>query len=281
MAVAKSYENMKILCEPYHYDNDPKKLYVKVQGPCKRCGGSGHYSYNQIDGTMCLACRGSGKEVKEVRWYTETQRAALDRAAEKRAADKAVKVEERRVKFAARNAFGFGEAGYITIFKGDSDVINEWAHETSPCRARFNNLFGWFVPSNMAIENLPVNVETIIINWEDVRDKNDPENLTMRDNAEVRKYVLSLTTTNTSTYQGEIGEWIERVVTVKRNIALDTRYGSSKMHIMEDADGNVYVWTTSSKSFECGKTLNLRMKIKDHKEYDDVQQTIVYYCTEK
>lgn len=27
---------------------------------CGRCGGSGHYSYNQLDGTRCYGCNGSG-----------------------------------------------------------------------------------------------------------------------------------------------------------------------------------------------------------------------------
>lgn len=30
---------------------------------CSRCGGSGHYSYNQMHGTMCYGCSGSGKMV--------------------------------------------------------------------------------------------------------------------------------------------------------------------------------------------------------------------------
>lgn len=28
---------------------------------CTRCGGSGQYSYNQINGTTCFGCGGSGK----------------------------------------------------------------------------------------------------------------------------------------------------------------------------------------------------------------------------
>jgi len=28
---------------------------------CPRCGGSGHYSFNLIRGTMCFGCDGSGK----------------------------------------------------------------------------------------------------------------------------------------------------------------------------------------------------------------------------
>jgi hypothetical protein len=39
---------------------------------CGRCGGSGHYSYNQIDGTRCYGCGGSGRR------YTKRGRAALD-----------------------------------------------------------------------------------------------------------------------------------------------------------------------------------------------------------
>lgn len=27
--------------------------------PCSRCGGTGHYSFNQMDGTRCFKCRGS------------------------------------------------------------------------------------------------------------------------------------------------------------------------------------------------------------------------------
>lgn len=281
MAVAKSYEKMEIIGEPYSYDKDPKKLYIKVKGPCHRCGGSGNYSYNPMDGTRCLACRGCGYEVKEVRWYTDKQREALDRAAEKRAAAKAVKQEERRVKFAARNAFGFGEAGFITIFQGDQKVLNEWAHETDPCRARYNTLFGWFCPSTLPIENLPESVKPMRLEWDMVRNPEDEENLTMREDEYVISLVNFLTSVpSKSTYQGEIGNWIQKDVTVTKNIAVDSRYGDSHMHILEDADENVYVWTTASKNYSEGIELHLKMKVKDYKEYKGVKQTIVYYCKE-
>ncbi len=29
--------------------------------PCTRCGGTGHYSYNSVDGTVCYGCSGSGR----------------------------------------------------------------------------------------------------------------------------------------------------------------------------------------------------------------------------
>jgi hypothetical protein len=33
---------------------------------CSRCGGSGHYSYNVIDGTVCFGCRGSGSKLPRI-----------------------------------------------------------------------------------------------------------------------------------------------------------------------------------------------------------------------
>ncbi len=278
MAVARSYENMEICGEPFERE---KKMWVRVKGACKRCGGSGHYSMNAQGDTTCYRCGGRGYEYMEVRWYTDAQRAAMDKAAEKRQAAKEAKVEQRRIKFAAKNAFGFGEAGFITIFRGDSKVLDDWAHETSPCRARYNTFFGWFCPSRMEIVNLPDEIEKVVLQWDEVKDNNDPEGLTMRDNDEVRRYVhTKLYGESTSDYQGEVGNWLEKEVTIKKNIRNDGYYGASNFHVMEDNEGNVYVWSTSSKSLEVDKVYNLRMKVKEHREYEGVKQTVVYYCKE-
>ena len=278
MAVAKSYETWELVGEPFE---ESKKMYVKVKRPCPRCGGSGHYSRNAMGDTTCYRCNGNCFELSKVRWYTESQRAAMDRAAEKREADKLAKQEACRVKWAARNAFGFGEDGYITIFKGDADVLNDWAHETSPCRARYNTYFGWFCPSTMEIVNLPDSIEKIRLNWDDVRDINDAESLSMKDGAEVRKFVqVLLNGESTSTYQGNVGEWIERALVVKKNSFVDGRYGGSHFHVMEDSDGNIYVWSTSSKNLAVGTECKLKMKVKEHQDYNGVQQTVVYYCKE-
>jgi hypothetical protein len=279
MAVAKSYETMEIQGEPYARDG---KKYVRVIGPCKRCGGSGHYSFNSIDGTTCFSCHGSGKEILEVRWYTDAQRASMDKAAEKRAAAKVVKDEERRVKFAARNAFGFGDAGYITLIQGDNETIKEWRTELPEHTVWYNELFGWFIPAGREPENIPDEFCLHVLKWKQVRDEEDKEDLQIRDKEEVRKLVHTmLYGESKSQYQGNKDEWLEHDVTIKRNIAISSSYGDSHMHIMEDADGNVYVWTTASKNLEEGKTIHLRMKVKDHKEYQGVKQTIVYYCKVK
>lgn len=283
MPTAKSYENMEQVGQPFESNG---KMYIRVKGKCPRCGGSGHYSYNPMDGTVCFQCRGRGVQVMDVRWYTDGQRASMDRAAERRAETKAQKQEERRVKFAARNAFGFGEAGYITLYKGNQEVISEYfksftIDEAGHRAAWYNTLFNWYTPSKIAVpQNLPEGVEAIRLNWEAVRDETDEENLAMRDKDFVAEYVQQLITEpSSSRYQGEVGAWIQRDLTVQKNIELESRYGISHMHIMTDG-ANIYVWITGNKNIAEGTNVSLKMKIKEHKEYKGVQQTVVWYCRE-
>lgn len=276
MPTAKSYDGMEIMGQPFEHEG---KMYVRVKGKCPRCGGSGHYSYNQMDGTRCYGCNGTGVKMMDVRWYTDAQRASMDKAAEKRAAAKAVKIEENRVRFAARNALGFGDAGFITILVGDNDFIKDWRTELPQHTVWYNEFFGWFIPGNRTPETIPSNLRTIRLNWEVVMDKNDPEGLEMRDNEEVKSYVQTLIYGKSkSEYQGSPNEWLTREVVIKKNIAADSRYGESHIHIMEDADENQYVWTTASKNLEEGATYTIKMKVKEHKEYKGAKQTIVYYC---
>ena len=274
MAVAKSYENMQVVGEPFEHDG---KMYVRVSGPCKRCGGSGHYSMNAQGDTTCYRCGGSGKENMEVRWYTDKERAAQDRAAEKRAEKKKIEAEKRAVRFKARNAFGFGEAGYITLVIGEHDVIQSWRDELPEHTVWYNEIFHWFIPSDRTPVEIPSNLKTIKLDWDSIK-INDLE---MRPRKEVEEYVSSLVyEPSKSTYQGEVGTWLIKDVVIKSNIELDSHFGLSHMHVMEDEDGNVYVWTTASKNIAAGTALHMKMKVKEHKEYKGTQQTIVFYCKE-
>lgn len=279
MPTAKSYENCEIVSDVFEHEG---KKWVNIKKLCDRCSGSGHYSYNQLDGTMCYGCRGKGYNIQSVRWYTESQRAAMDKAAEKRAEKRAaIQAEKAAARINSRHAFGFDEAGYITIYKGDSNVLKTWLYdhrneETGYLAARFNMIFKWYTPSKMEVPtDLPEGITPIRLNWDDVK-INDIE---MKPNEEVTKYVDSLLEDpSTSEFQGEVGTWLELPLTVKKRIDLDGQYGTSHMHIMEDANKNVYVWTTGSKSLNPDETYNMKVKVKEHKEYKNVKQTIVWYC---
>ena len=42
------------------HEDRKKKLLAQGYKICRRCGGSGHYSYNQKHGSICYGCKGAG-----------------------------------------------------------------------------------------------------------------------------------------------------------------------------------------------------------------------------
>ena len=165
--------------------------------------------------------------------------------------------------------------GYITIFKGNTYPHKDWLKEQG---ARFTKLFNWSFASNIEWDegDLPEDLEPLQIPWEAVS-----ENDHILPESQVRAYIESLMyEPSNSEYVGEIGERIEEVLTVTKAFTFDGYYGTSTMHIMENADGNVFVWTTASKSFPEGKVMTLRGTIKDHREYKGTKQTILTRCKE-
>ena len=49
---------------------------VKTKVPCRRCGGSGHFSYNLIHGTMCYGCHGTGYQMIDLAAEKKRQQTA-------------------------------------------------------------------------------------------------------------------------------------------------------------------------------------------------------------
>ena len=95
MPVAKSYQTLTQICEPYKKNN---RMYVRVR-------------------------QASGAE-KEVRWYSELEYEKMypDDPVEKTTRIRSVK-----------DVLGF-EKGYITIFKGDIAPVEEWFQLEPRCR---------------------------------------------------------------------------------------------------------------------------------------------------
>ena len=77
-------------------------------------------------------------------------------------------------------------------------------------------------------------------------------------------------------------------VTLDRVSWYETQYGTMNVYTFVDDDGNVYVWKTSKDMGYCvngywqvsekGSRLTLTGKIKDHKEYKGVKQTMLTRC---
>lgn len=132
--VAKSFQNMTQLCEPYSANG---KMYVKVR--------------NEKTGTE-----------RQVRWYSESEYAKLY-PEEKIAVAAAPKVNPQK------DVLGFAK-GYITIFKGDIDSNLEWFEDSN---ARFCRWWGWYIISIEEVPaDLPQGIETIKLDWAKVGNEN-------------------------------------------------------------------------------------------------------------
>lgn len=230
--VAKSYIGLEQLTEPYELNG---KMYVKV--------------------------RMKNGQAKQVRAYSEKEYARYNPEV------KIIQPAKSR-----RDVLGFGEAGFIWIFKGETYENLEW-FKASP--ARYNRVWGWYLPSaETMMDPLPANIEPLKLYWNDVS-----ENDQLKDENILKKIADSLLyDAGTSEYVGEVGERLDLILTCTRAIAVNNMYGTSIFHTFEDSCGNVFTWATSARSLEPGITYAVKGSVKEHTTYKNVRQTSLTRC---
>ena len=205
------------------------------------------------------------KGLKKVRWYTDTEYKRMYPDAT---------VENDIMNFNARHAFGFDEKGYILIYKGKN--VEEWA-ENDRTNIWFNLTFGYYTPSKFDCPKLIDGITPIKLNWADVMAHDDR----MKPHEEVQKIVAALLyDENTSKYQGEINEWLQKTVTIKEKKSKDSHFGTKHTYTLEDTENNTYIWETGAKDYPVAQTVSLKMKVKEHKEVNNEKITVVWYCKE-
>ena len=239
MAVAKTYAKMEISGEPFM---ENKRMYVNVVSP---------------------------KGLKKVRWYSDAEYRRMY-------PNEVVNNECSLMDFNARHVFGFGDAGYITIYRGDELALQECVenhHESFRC----NLTFGYYTPSHIGVCALPASVIPIILKWEEVMDHDDR----MKPHDVVQKIVAEkLGALSKSHYQGVVNEWLQKAVKIAKKTSKESHFGTKHTYDLEDSNGNMYIWETGAKDFTCNQTVSLKMKVKEHKEVNGNQVTIVWYCKE-
>lgn len=236
--VAKTYQSLEIQGDPFE---ENKRLYVNVV---------------------------TKNGLKKVRWYTDVEY--------RRMYPNEPVVENDLMNFDARQAFGFGEKGYITIYKGDH--VKEWA-ENDRTNIWYNLTFGYYTPSKFPTPEVLNGIESIQLKWEQVKDHDNR----MKSHEEVTKLVndiLGGSIISNSAFQGKENDWLEKEVTIKENISREDHFGEKHTHYMRDSEGNMYIWETGAKNFEVGMAIKLRMKVKAHKEVKGEKCTVVWYCKE-
>lgn len=237
--VAKSYQNLPIIGEPYEKN---KRKYIIVE--CK----NGHR--------------------KEVRFYNEAEYAKLYPA------ETPSKAPQGKTLRSLKDVLGFSK-GYITIFKGDTYALLDWFRESN---CRYHNYFGWYVISEEEVpENVPAGIEPIQLQWKDVAFEDEDalkSESAIKEHIDTLMYEPS-----NSKWQGEIGERLELELLCVKVIELEGGYyGPSNFHLFNDSEGNEYCWTTASKKLEEGKNYKLRGTVKNLSRYKGTEQTILTRC---
>lgn len=284
--VADTYKNFEQITDIFQKNG---KNYVTVKQKCDRCW-KGIYvcrvENNQpvphpAYGGVCLKCEGTGYIKKDVRAYTEKEKASLDRAKARRAEAAAKRAKEREeemkknapvYKAEARKLRGFSsESGCGYLVLGQSYKRKE---EIKEAGGKFNGeaIKAWIVPNNdvefKGCTLVPVDFDELFVmegklcrqkDWNDVKD-----------------YLNKVKPSN-GEWVGTIGERIRNIEVEVTNIGeFDGRYGHTFIYTFEDEKGNVMKWFTK-KDLE-GETYLLSGTVKKQDVYNGEKQTVLTRC---
>lgn len=286
--VADSYETMEPVSEPF--ENSKGKLYITLEAPCKRCGGSGNYGPLSVDNGRCFSCHGTGKERIDVRCYTEEEHnkyqtrkgVAAKRKELKRLAEEQEKIKnfnEYKHKEALRLGFGENECIYV-VYGGDTYSIKEKIKELG---GKFNYDLGWYFST--FTDKLPNNYKLCEIHFEEVYIyEPNYKWATIKEDAKdiIKKRIAeSSPPAATEYYPAEIKDRLRNIkVTVSKIRNIESEYYGSTNIYTFTLDKYVFVWMTSSAHPELtiGAQVNLTGTVKKFDEYDGIYQTYLSHC---
>lgn len=282
--VADSYKDGEICSEPY--ENNKGKMVVKIKLPCPRCGATGNFSYNSLDGTMCYGCRGAKYVINEVRAYTEkeynTMKRANERAKERKLEAKAAKEKDlidnaETYKLEVAKKLGFSDEGKIyVVCGGDTYAIKD---QLKALGARFDYTFKWFFSKKV---ELPEGYKLCEVSFDEVYDY-EPRTKWATFKPNVRDILSAkLTETNppasTTYYPAAIKDKISVKAVLSTIRGFDSMYGYTYVYTFT-LDNYVFVWmTTKDLDIEAGSAVELTGTIKGFEDYQGVAQTQVTRC---
>ena len=287
--VAPSYaKNSTQIGEAYEENG---KMYIKIKMPCPRCGATGHYSYNQMDGTRCYGCMGSKFVTKKVRAYTEKEyarmQAANERARAKKEAEKEAKARdlvENAAKYkhevALKLGFGENEKAYL-VYGDDTFAIKD---QLKKLGARFDPTLKWFFAEEVA---LPEGYKLCEMSFDELYNYNiNTKWAEFKEDAKaiVSRRINELKGPSTSEYYP--GAEKERIRNITAKVAsirgFEGMYGYTSVYTF--TSGNyVFVWMTAKCDLDltAGETVDLTGTIKKFDEYMGIKNTYLTRCIVK
>lgn len=286
--VADSYKNSTQIGEAYEENG---RMYIKIKTPCPRCGATGNYSYNPVDGTRCFKCRGSKYIIQKVRAYTEKEytrmQTANERARAKREAEKEAKARDlvenaAKYKHEAALKLGFGEDEKAYLVYGDNTfAIKDKLKELG---ARFDPTLKWFFSKEV---ELPEGYKLCVMSFDELYNYNPQSKWAeFKEDAKaiVSRRMAELKGPSTSVYYPGVEKERIRNITAKVDSirGFEGMYGYTSVYTFTSGD-YVFVWMTSKcdMGLTVGETVDLTGTIKKFDEYMGISQTHLTRCLVK
>lgn len=259
--VAKSFQNMEMLSEPYEKSG---KMYIRVRNPK------------------------TGTE-RQVRWYTEKEYNKMYPGEKINAASQKTVTKDSYYWSPAtetyhnndpywkpqKDVLGFTN-GYITIFIGNTFNYKEYLKSIG---CKYTKFWGWGLSSELELPaDFPEELKPTKLEWSKVGNE---ETGKLLPEAQITQAVDAIIYGESkSQYMGVLGERIEILAKVTKAKEIEGAFGVQKLYILEDNDSNVYVWVTSSQKtiLEVEKTYKLRGTVKTHRTYHGENQTVLIRC---
>lgn len=258
-----SHDNWKLV----RTDKNGTKYYETYT--CQRCGGRGYvYGYEHVEGGICFECGGSGKS-KHRTWKEYTPEYA-EKLEQKRAAKALAQAPERN------NAL-FGKLGICP--DGSAYVVMgntyERKNQLKDAGAHYHPALGWY------FDHQTEDFDVRRFSAEDfmVKDEFGRWNIYSEKSDAISKAQMEYECEKIhSEFVGKIGDKISIEVDVERVAGYETQWGYTSVFTMVDADGNFFVWKTSSGDMDKGSHVKVSGKIKEHSEYRGIKQTVLTRC---
>jgi hypothetical protein len=290
--LARTYEDAGYKIEKV-YSKDGK-LYADCKYACSRCGGDGRIAaFGHIDQGICFQCGGVGWYHKTVRAYTEDERARLDAIAKKKEENRIAKAQaESEVnKLAWQKKYGM-DGGKLLIVAGTNtyDIKND----LKAAGARYYDGIGWFFNEQTAPKGYIANTPAFLypIAFDDLFQWNCfskrayyKENALDQLQADIKAVTNAKNAAESkSEFYGTIGERIrkERATYVSARY-FENDWGGKFIYTFKIGD-NVFTWFTQSTladGIQPGDEVELSGTVKEHKEYNGVNQTVLSRCIVK
>ncbi len=110
---------------------------MKTKTTCGRCGGSGSYSFNLRDGTVCYGCMGSGFQLVDLNAVAKKQAAAANRLAKAMSQRDAYIAAMTAVKNEFNSEFGFNLETALGVDQLNAAVYRKTGKNlVAHCKAR-------------------------------------------------------------------------------------------------------------------------------------------------